>query len=116
MKAKALIMILFIGGLAVTSNAQTKTIKTKNQPAAFSPVQKGYYTIGRNMEKLNTSSELTMQETNADVPKGYYAIGKNRNKIPNQKVAGEDGTQNNSTKRTWPVKGYYGIGKNAEKL
>ena len=118
MKAKALIMALCLTGIAATSNAQMKTVRTKTQPAAFSPVQKGYYTIGRNGDKLNAApSVMTVGESGTGVQKGYYAIGKNRNKFGHQQVVDQNNLQPASPAKTvWPVKGYYGIGKNAEKL
>ena len=123
MKAKALMTILCFIGIATTSEAQLKKVKMRNnQSASFSPVNKGYYAIGRNAEKLNTSSsDIVVQETYKapDVKKGYYGIGNNSAQLKRrqgirqqEKKAGVHATQ----KRNQPVKGYYGIGRNAEKF
>lgn len=121
MKAKALLVALCLMGMATTSDAQQKTVRMRQQPTAFSPVTKGYYAIGRNIEKLYPApSGLVVQESNSEqnVQKGYYSIGKNRNKLRRQQVIQQqDGTPlNPPAKRSWPTKGYYGIGNNAEKL
>ena len=79
-------------------------------------VNKGYYSIGNNAEKLAKCPDCCTQEGSVKVEKqlsnkGYYAIGNNSTKLQ----AGKRSTGLNRVKP--PVqKGYYAIGNNYTKL
>ena len=96
--------------LTIYSNAQTKTTKTNYTPA----VSKGYYSIGRNAEKLNNGPALQLVQTSTyyTAEKGYYTISEKRYKLPKFYRVNES-----SSKAKMPVKkGYYSIGTNADKI
>lgn len=77
-------------------------------------VTKGYYSIGKNAQKLapaNTLATKPVVLSGAEFNKGYYAIGRNK-----RKLAHEAAYIPVSKKRPVVTKGYYGTGNNAEKL
>ena len=83
-------------------------------PAQRPVVTKGYYSIGKNAQKLAPATPLATRpvvRSGAEHNKGYYAIGRNR-----AKLAGEAAFIPLSGKRPAVNKGYYSIGNNAEKL
>jgi hypothetical protein len=97
-------------------------------------ITKGYYSIYRNAEKLNSPGNGRISvNTPADgvkrgsvsfaPQKGYYSIGKNAEKIRHQMINdsfnGGSKTSSGIIKNpVWPVisKGYYSIGNNAKAL
>lgn len=74
--------------------------------------EKGYYSIGKNAEKLKTEGETSASDSFIRVEKGYYSMSTNRNKL---KRSPEKHT---ATRTRVPVvsKGYYSIGNNGAKL
>ncbi|MEX6689475.1 hypothetical protein QTN47_18350 [Danxiaibacter flavus] len=87
-------------------HAQQNTNYVK-QPQA---IQKGYYGIGNNANKLEQKTPVATLTTN-DVSKGYYAISDNKSKlnlVPVVTVGGD--------KKSSATKGYYAIGDNYKKL
>ena len=96
--------------LTIYSNAQTKTTN-----ASYTPnVAKGYYSIGRNAEKLNNGPALQLVQTSTHytAEKGYYTISEKRYKLPKFYRVNES-----PAKAKMPVKkGYYSIGTNADKI
>ena len=94
--------------LTIHLNAQTKT-------NSYTPnVAKGYYSIGRNAEKLNNGPALQLVQTSTyyTAEKGYYTISEKRYKLPKRYVVNES-----SSGKKMPVKkGYYSIGTNADKI
>ena len=95
---------------SVYSNAQTGATKTGYTPS----VTKGYYSIGRNAEKLNNGPALQLVQTTTHytAQKGYYTISEKRYKLPKfYKVNVPAMRQKTNVK-----KGYYSIGGNNEKL
>jgi len=69
---------------------------------------KGYYSIGKNAEKLKTEGEASAADSFVRVEKGYYSMSTNRNKLKRS-------PEKDTTPRTHvPVvsKGYYSIGNN----
>jgi hypothetical protein len=74
--------------------------------------EKGYYSIGKNAEKLKTSGTQSVADSFVRVEKGYYSMNTNRNKLKRS-------TEKDTSTRThvFPVsKGYYSIGNNGAKL
>ncbi len=98
------LFMLFVG----FANAQSMT-KTRSIPT----VSKGYYSIGRNAEKINgTGLQLVQTSTHYTAQKGYYTISEKRYKLPKfYKVNAQD-----PRPRTPVKKGYYSIGENLERL
>lgn len=94
--------------LAGFANAQSNT-KTQY----ISPVTKGYYSIGRNAEKLNNGAlQMVQSSTYYTAQKGYYTITEKRYKLPKFYRVNVPVTR----PKTSVKKGYYNIGQNAEKL
>ena len=109
MKKRLLVFSTMFILFSLYSNAQTIT-NTKYIPT----VTKGYYSIGRNAEKLNNGPALQMVQTITynTAQKGYYTVSEKRYKLPKfyQVKAPAKRVQT-------PVKkGYYSIGQNLEKL
>jgi|SRR5688500_3375209 len=110
MKMRLYILSAFFTLLSIYSNAQTRTSKTSVVPT----VTKGYYSIGRNAEKLNNGTSLTLVQSTTyyTAQKGYYTVNEKRYKLPkfySVNVA-RPGPK-------MPVKkGYYSIKNNAQKL
>lgn len=92
---------------SVYTNAQSTT---RNTPV----VTKGYYSIGRNAEKLNNGPALQLVQTttHSTAQKGYYTISEKRYKLPKFYKANAPAPKSRANVK----KGYYSIGDNAEKL
>ena len=95
---------------SLSSNAQTGITKTRYTPN----VTKGYYSIGRNAEKLNNGPALQMVQTTTynSAQKGYYTINEKRYKLPKFYRVKAPAKRVQTPVR----KGYYSIDKNLEKL
>jgi len=110
MKTRLYILSVFFILLSIYSNAQTRVSKTSVVPT----VTKGYYSIGRNAEKLNNGTSLTLVQSTTyyTAQKGYYTINEKRYKLPKFYSANVPASGGKL-----PVqKGYYSIGSNNEKL
>ena len=110
MKTRLYILSVFFTLVSIYSNAQTRIGKIKVVPT----VSKGYYSIGRNAEKLNNGPSLALVQsiTYYTAQKGYYTINEKRYKLPKFYSVNVPAS---GTKL--PVqKGYYSIGNNNEKL
>ena len=110
MKTRLYILSAFFSLLSIYTNAQTRTSKTSVVPT----VTKGYYSIGRNAEKLNNGTFLALVQsaTYHTAQKGYYTINEKRYKLPKFYS-----TNAPASGGKLPVqKGYYSIGNNNEKL
>ena len=77
-------------------------------------VTKGYYSIGRNAEKLNNGPALQLMQTSTHytAQKGYYTITEKRYKLPKFYQVKAPAVH----KKTDVKKGYYSIGENNGKL
>jgi hypothetical protein len=107
MKTTVFVLVINFTFLSLWSNAQS-AIKNM-QPI----INKGYYSIGRNAEKLKTGIEVKVMESSVQpvVKKGYYAIESNNKKL--SRLYSVDRAGDSPT----PIrKGYYNIGNNSEKL
>ena len=107
MKLKIILSSVLIVLFSVYTNAQSTTRSTP-------VVTKGYYSIGRNAEKLNNGPALQLVQTTTHytAQKGYYTISEKRYKLPKfYKVNVPAMRQKTNVK-----KGYYSIGDNNEKL
>lgn len=107
MRLKIILSSAIIMLFSVYTNAQSTTRATP-------VVTKGYYSIGRNAEKLNNGPALQLVQTttNYTAQKGYYTISEKRYKLPKfYKVNTPAVRQKMNVK-----KGYYSIGDNNEKL
>lgn len=110
MKNKIIISSAIFILASLYPNAQSVT-NSRNVPA----VTKGYYSIGRNAEKLNNSPALQLVQTSTHytAEKGYYTISEERYKLPKfYKVEAPSAPRG----KTPVKKGYYDIGTNSEKL
>ncbi|TDH29015.1 hypothetical protein EXU57_02775 [Segetibacter sp. 3557_3] len=110
MKSSKIFLLLFIiifgAGEVFAQNRETE----KQQPTV-PQVQKGYYSIGNNAQKLNGDQQVITPVTGTDAPrKGFFSLKPNARKLSTRSVRLQTGGT--------PVvtKGYYAIGNNAEKL
>jgi hypothetical protein len=113
MKQKAL--FLFIGFLSISLLSFSQSNNGKPQKAS---INKGYYSIGNNSEKLDlapANNDITVSRRGEyrNIQKGYYSIGNNREKLGRQIVIEGPGISGN---RRTINKGYYSIGDHAETL
>lgn len=102
MKFNAFVITIIFVFLSLCSRAQS----TNNNS-----IKKGYYSIGRNAEKLNQGSGLKILQSFLpdSITKGYYSIQSNKNKPVWRYTIDTTGVIRERVK-----KGYYSIGKNAE--
>lgn len=105
------VWILALGFLYATkASAQA----VENEKPVSNSNLKGYYSIGNNRTKLNsTVLPATTSIDTTIINKGFYSINKNRNKL-SRRVLVVDVSNQKPDKRN--LKGYYSIGRNAEKL
>ena len=107
MRLKLILSSALIMLFSAFANAQSTTRATP-------VITKGYYSIGRNAEKLNNGPALQLVQTTTHntAQKGYYTISEKRYKLPKfYKVNAPAVRQKMNVK-----KGYYSIGDNNEKL
>lgn len=110
MKTRLYILSAFFTLLSIYTNAQTRTSKTSVVPT----VTKGYYSIGRNAEKLNNGPSLALVQSTTyyTAQKGYYNINEKRYKLPKFYSV----NVSPAPAKTNVKKGYYSIGRNVEKM
>jgi len=106
MKIKSLLSVALLFASTV-SFAQTVD-RTNNKVE----VTKGYYSIGKNADKIAVSQPLPADKVVTPVvAKGYYSIEANNNKLSKKAVR-----LNAASPKPAITKGYYSIGNNAQKL
>ncbi len=110
MKTRLYILSAFFTLLSIYSNAQTRINKTSVVPT----VTKGYYSIGRNAEKLDNVTTLAVVQSTTyyTTQKGYYTINEKRYKLPKFYSV----NVSPSGAKIPVKKGYYSIGNNTDKL
>lgn len=104
MKFNAFILSIIFGFFSLASKAQSINSNS---------IKKGYYSIGRNSEKLNfvATPQIPRLFSFNSMHKGYYATKKNKNTQQWVYTLDANGAVSEPIK-----KGYFSIGKNAEKV
>jgi hypothetical protein len=105
---------LIISAAILLLSSQYSNAQSNTNTHYMSPVTKGYYSIGRNAEKLNNGPALQLVQTSTHytAQKGYYTINEKRYKLPKFYKVNAPAPRS----KTQVKKGYYSIGENSGKL
>ena len=116
MKNLFILVLIFIAPVLVNAQANVTCDKPCCGKTEKKKVQKGYYAIGNNSQKLAGNKKAccntpaVANQPVAQQTKGYYAIGDNQKRLqPASRTSGEPTKQR-------VAKGYYAIGNNSDKL